>query len=404
MKIMHVFGHTWGGAFVVTQLAHLQQQGHDVVAICPGPGPFADACARYGIRTVFSAFQGSRLHDTARIFVAMVRLVGTIRKFKPDVLHYHLIKATLVGRIVGLIARVPRRFSQMGGPLTLETARFRWLDLATAVLDTGVICPSLAVKSIYDRYAVTRRKTSLLYYGFQQRDFVAAAHGSARSDVRRELGLTAEQPVIGMIAYMYGSGLPQFRDVSMKGHETLIEAAADVVDRFPEVRFLVVGEDPDGSKINYERLKALVEVRDLQRSFIFTGLRSDIPRLIAAMDVVAVPSLSENCGGAVEPMAGGVPVVASATGGLPELVRPGKTGALFKPTDQRELALRLTAILELPVAERRRLGHNGQQLVSSLFDPENCVEAQLAIYERGSLGQLAQYHHRLAEVEGDGPA
>lgn len=399
MRIMHVFGHTWGGSFVVTQLAHLQQHGHDVVAICPGPGPFADACARHGIRTVFSAFQGSRLRDVARIVGAMARLVRTIREFKPDVLHYHLIKATLVGRIAGLVARVPRRFSQMGGPLTLETARFRWLDLATAVLDTGVICPSLAVKSIYDRYAVTRRKTSLLYYGFQQRDFIAAAQGAARAEVRRELGLTDEQPIVGMIAYMYGSGLPQFGDVSIKGHETLIGAATAVVERFPDVRFLVVGEDPDGSRINFARLRALVEARGLKESFVFTGFRSDIPRLIAATNVVAVPSLSENCGGAIEPMAGGIPVVASATGGLPELVHPGITGALFKPGDQDELAQRLNAILAISAAERRKLGENGQLLASALFDPERCVEAQLAIYERGSPGQLAQYRGCLSQVE-----
>lgn len=404
MRIMHIYGHTWGGAFVITQLVQLQQCGHDVIVVCPGPGPFADACARHGISVVFSPFHGSRLRDVGRILGATVQLIRTMRKLRPDILHYHLIKATLVGRFSGWLARVPRRFSQLGGPLTLETAKFRWLDLMTVFLDTRVICPSLAVKSIYDRYPHTRRKTSLLYYGFQQNAFVDASEGSARSDIRREFGLVDGQLVVGMIAYMYGTGLSQFRNVSIKGHETLIAAASRVVAQFPDARFLVVGEDPDGSRINFERLRALAEAQGLAAKFIFTGFQSDIPKLIAAMDVVVVPSLSENCGGAVEPFASGVPVVASETGGLPELVRPGSTGALFQPAHPEDLAERLNAILELPEFERRNLGQNGQTLVRTLFDPVHCVKAQLEIYQQGSTGQVAQYDRCLSQIELHDPA
>lgn len=404
MRIMHIYGHTWGGAFVVTQLVQLQQCGHDVVVVCPGPGPFANACTQHGIPVLFSAFHGSRLRDVGRILGATAQIIRTIRKFRPDILHYHLIKATLVGRFSGWLARVPGRFSQLGGPLTLETAKFRWLDLMTVFLDTRVICPSLAVKSIYDRYPHTRHKTSLLYYGFQQSAFVDACEGSARADSRREFGFVDGQLVVGMVAYMYGTGLSQFRHVSIKGHETLIAAAVEVVGRFPDVRFLVVGEDPDGSRINLERLRALAETHGMAENFIFTGFRSDIPKLIAAMDVVVVPSLSENCGGAVEPFAAGVPVVASETGGLPELVRPGSTGALFRPAHPEDLAERLKAILELPELERRRLGHNGQILVSTLFDPAHCVKAQLEIYRHGSTGQVTQYGQCLSQIELHDPA
>lgn len=395
MKIMHMFGHTWGGAFVVTQLVQLQRQGHDVVVVCPGPGPFADNCRKNGIRVIFSPFNGSSIKDVFRIVGAATRLVRTIRNIRPDVLHYHLIKATLVGRLAGSLARVPKRYSQMGGPLTLETKRFRWLDLATAPLDTGVICPSLAVKSIYDRYATTRSKTSLLYYGFEHRQFADAQQGAERAGARSELGIGQDNPVVGMVAYMYGSGLPQFRDISLKGHETLIDAARYIVARFPNVRFLVVGEDPDGSRINFDRFRALVVRQELEEYFIFTGFRQDIPRLIAVMDVAVVPSLSENCGGAVEPLAGGIPVVASDTGGLPELVLPGLTGALFRPGVARELAERVNEILSLSVTDRTKLGLNGQKLVSYLFDPKRCAQAQIAIYNQMSRGQLEEYDLRL---------
>jgi glycosyltransferase involved in cell wall biosynthesis len=97
-------------------------------------------------------------------------------------------------------------------------------------------------------------------------------------------------------------------------------------------------------------------------------------------------------------------VVASKTGGLPELVIPGLTGALFTAGDQDELAARLGELLELPAESRRQMGHNGRMLVRDLFDPEKCAQAQIAIYEGRSRGQLAQYRDCLAKLvrQGDG--
>ncbi len=400
MKVLFVYGHDWGGTFVLTQAEALQHAGAQVAIICTGEGPFAAACRERGLQVHISPFQGSSMRDVPRILRSMADIVRYIRGFRPDVLHYHLIKAIIVGRICGWLTRVPLRFSQLGGPLTLEVAPFRWLDLATAMFDTRILCPSLAVRRLYRRYRITRGKVALLYYGFDQRRFVAAGAAQDRRKGRQALGLEADDLVISLVAYMYGSGFQRFHEVSLKGHETLIASASAILARHPRAKFLIVGEDPDGSRVNFVRLKECVDDLGLSGSFIFTGYRKDVPELIALADVAVVPSLSENCGGAVEPFAVGIPVVASDTGGLSELVLPGVTGFRFRPGDSADFTRALDEALAAPAEERQRLGRNGQLLVAGLFDPQACCEAQLSIYSGGD-GQENTYHKLVGPSPGE---
>ncbi|MGN6358197.1 MAG: glycosyltransferase [Novosphingobium sp.] len=403
MRILFLYGHNWGGSFVVTQAEMLTRGGHEVAIICPSEGPFAAACRNRGLRVHVSPFQGAKLRDIPRILRSMADIVRYVRGFRPDVLHCHLIKAIIVGRICGWLGRAPRRYSQLGGPLSLEMARFRWLDLATAFLDTRVICPSLGVRQLYRRHRITRGKTALLYYGFDQQRFASAGAADDRRTERCALGLAEDDPVIVLVAHMYPAGYRRFRHVSLKGHETLIAAAAEVLVRHPRTKFLVVGEDPGGDRRNFDRLRSRAEASGVGPSFVFTGFRDDVEKLIALADVAVVPSLSENCGGAVEPFAAEIPVVASDTGGLSELVLPGLTGFRFRAGDPIDLARALGEALTASAAERQRLGRNGQRLVAGLFDPVACREAQLSIYAGGQ-GQEYAYRRLTQSLLNDGEA
>jgi glycosyltransferase involved in cell wall biosynthesis len=122
-----------------------------------------------------------------------------------------------------------------------------------------------------------------------------------------------------------------------KSHETLIAAAELVAAEFPDVQFQVVG---DG--LRRAELEALVRAGGLERRVRFLGHREDVPRLLAEADVFVLPSRSEafpNC--AIEAMAAGLPVVASATGGLLDLIEHGHTGLLFEPGNPEALAAAL---------------------------------------------------------------
>ena len=355
-----------------------------------------------GLKVEVIAFQGSSPRDVPRILQSLVRLTGRLRTLRPDVVHYHLIKAIIVGRLAAWFAGVPGRFSQLGGPLTLEMKSFRYLDLATAFIDHAIISPSLAVQRIYQTYWTTRAKTALVYYGFDQTRFVEAARSDAGRSLRLQLGLQNEI-VFTMVAYMYGSQFRRFQGVGIKGHEVLLRAARDVLRQRSDIRFLIVGEDQDGSRVNLDRLRAMAAQLGIVEHIHFLGHRSDVADILAASDFAVVPSISENCGGAVEPMAVGVPVIASQVGGLPELVIPGVTGLCFPVGDAEGLTETILQAAALSPATRDRLGTNGRTLVGRLFDPIACVDALEAVYQRRSLvGQRDEYAALTKLVADDG--
>lgn len=392
MKIVHIYSHEWGGAWVRTQARNLAGRGHELTIICPAEGPFSEACRRDGLNVVICPFHGSRLTDIPRILRSLWLLRQQLRSLAPDVVHSHLLKATMIGRLAGWLAGVPVRASQMGGPLSLETPFFRILNLGTSYFDTQIICPSIGVMDIYNKSRAAEHKTKLLYCAFDQERFIAERSADTKAAGRAALGLSDASHVVAMVAYMYGSTHGRFRNVGIKGHETLIECAGRVLSLFPNARFLIVGEDPDGTRKNFDRLLEMARDMGVEQAFVFTGHREDIADLISLADVAVVPSLSENCGGAVEPFAAGVPVVASNTGGLPELVIPGLTGFRSTPADSASLADQIIAALSLSERERVHLGRNGRILVSELFDPRKCATVLESLYRGESLkGQLESY-------------
>src|SRR5581483_5505065 len=112
---------------------------------------------------------------------------------------------------------------------------------------------------------------------------------------------------------------------------------------------------------------------------LFTGHRTDIPSIYADLDVAVHPSLSENCGGAVESLAAGRPTVATAVGGLPDVVIDGETGWLVPPRNPERLAAAILEALENRDEARRRAAA-GQALVRKLFDVRRTGREIASIY------------------------
>jgi glycosyltransferase involved in cell wall biosynthesis len=172
------------------------------------------------------------------------------------------------------------------------------------------------------------------------------------------------RPVVGLVG----------RLVPEKGVDVFLRAAALVSAVVPQARFLVVGDGPLRPDLEHR-----AAVLGLAGAVTFTGYRSDAPRLLAGLDVLAVPSRSDGSPLVVcEAMAAGVPVVASRVGGLPDLVEDGGSGLLVRPGEAEDLARALVSLLLDPEAARR-LGARGRRLAAGRSH-ERLVDRMTQLY------------------------
>jgi glycosyltransferase involved in cell wall biosynthesis len=160
-----------------------------------------------------------------------------------------------------------------------------------------------------------------------------------------------------------------------KGHDVLIDAAADVLRRFPDARFEIVGTGPER-----DRLLARSQARQVAHAFFFLGHREDVTARLMAADIFVLPSRSEAFPNAVlEAMAAGLPIVASGVGGIPELVDNGRTGLLVSPGDSKDLADRLCELMADP-AQAARLGEAARSEARSRYSFDRMVAAFEGLY------------------------
>lgn len=188
-----------------------------------------------------------------------------------------------------------------------------------------------------------------------------------RERIRRELDVGEQTPVV----LCAGRLRPE------KGQEELLRAVPGVRGQVPEVRFWLAG---DGShRAEYEALARRLGIEACVR---FLGFRGDVPALMAAADVAAVPSRSEGLGtAALEALAAGVPVVATRVGGLVDFVYPDQTGELVPAGDVAALADALARLLR-DEGLRRRLGEAGRALIARQFTEEALARRTLDFYHR----------------------
>jgi glycosyltransferase involved in cell wall biosynthesis len=161
-----------------------------------------------------------------------------------------------------------------------------------------------------------------------------------------------------------------------KGHDVLIDASADVLRRFPDAQFELVG---GGSEL-LQPLLARAESRGVLHAFTFLGHRDDVPARLADADIFVLPSRSEAFPNAVlEAMATGLPIVASGVGGILELVNDGATGLLVPPGDAPALADRLCRLMNDP-AFAARLGDAARDEALARYAFDRMVAAFESLY------------------------
>jgi glycosyltransferase involved in cell wall biosynthesis len=243
--------------------------------------------------------------------------------------------------------------------VTIPVSRRRALvyRLADRVITSGD-----AVKAVLTAAGVPAEKIVAVPPGIDPERFHPSVCGRA---VREELGVKGR--VVGLVANLRGS----------KGHRFFLEAARRVLVEMPDTRFLIVG---DG--IGYDDIRRRVREMGLEAHVVMTGFRRDIPAVMAALDVLVLPSVKSEASSQVIPqaLAVGTPVVATTVGGSPELIDDGKTGRLVPPADARALADAIVSLLRDPGAAAA-MARAGGELVRARYTLEAAMVRTLAVYD-----------------------
>lgn len=287
------------------------------------------------------------------------------RKLKPDIVHFN--DPCIVGIIAARLASAPILL------MTHHTPKLnRRYNLKGRLLERIALkyCGIHAiVTSEYDRETgikkdkIPRGRTIVIYYGLPPQKFQPKYD---RKEVCREFSLNEDCRMIGNIARLN----------IQKGQRYLIEAASMVIEKFKSVKFFLVGE----GELELE-LKAQIQQNGLEDYFIFTGYRTDVPRLLSAFEVLVMPSLFEGlCFAVIEASAMAVPVIATAVGVMQRSVINGRTGLLVPPKDTQALANAILWMLGHP-DKARQMGSSGRRYFEELFTQNRMVKKTEDLYE-----------------------
>lgn len=288
--------------------------------------------------------------------LTVVRLARLVKRGSFNVLHTHLSTASLLG---ALAARLAAKTS---------VSHVHGLNTATCFkYSSRIIAVSDAVRRHLESQGISAQKIQVVHNGVDVTEYQPIDSDIAKSS----FGYMPSVPLFGV----FGRLAPE------KGQRVAIEAMFLVQEDLPEARLVIAGDGPER-----ESLEACARVLGVADRVDFAGFVADVRGLMCACDVVIVPSLKEGFGlAAVEAMALKRPVVASATGGLPEVVVQGETGILVAPEDPKALA---QALLDLARDSdmRARLGNNGRHRVEEHFNLSRQSERILEILTGTPIG------------------
>jgi glycosyltransferase involved in cell wall biosynthesis len=329
----------------------------DVVVGAHGDGPLREAALAAGARFVGLRHVRRDLHPVHDV-LGTLELIGMMRRVRPDIVHANSSKAGLLGRSAAAVAGVPIRiFTAHGWAFKAysgaPSALYRWADRLMEPLTTVTICVSEGERAAGLAARTCRAARTVVIP-------TAVEAGAAPR--------AAQERPVPRIAFVGRLAPP-------KDPVTLVRALA-AVSGAPFTAALI-GDGPDRPAVEAEiRAAGLGDVVELM------GERRDVPELLADADVFVLSSRSEGAPlSLLEAMAAGLPVVASAVGGTPEIVDDGTTGLLVPPGDPGALARALESLLTDP-ERRARMGTAGWERVQARFGLAQLRRAHVELYAR----------------------
>jgi len=286
--------------------------------------------------------------------LAFMWLLATLMRLRPQIVHTHTSKAGILGRWAAFLTRVPvichtphgHIFYGYFGPL--KRAFFIWLERLTSRITDRIICLTEGEMADHLSFRIAPEHAFLVCpSGVDIESFKKKGNTRIAQGVRKKLGIPEEGLVVGTVG----------RHVKVKGHQVLLAAFRKMLEKRPNVLLCLLGDGP--LKGDLERTAQEWEIMDRVR---FIPWETDPRPVMSLYDIFVFPSLNEGMGRAlVEAMAMAKPVIATRTGGIPDLVQEGVNGILVPPGDESSLADAMLTLAERPW-RMQRMGEMSETL------------------------------------------
>ncbi len=336
------------------------------VVVLPREGPLWYLLKRINVQAVIMPLNRLNKRNPLSVLpyiLTVYRIVKIIKKRRINIVHLNMSNVSQFGVVAAKLAGVPvichMRNSSIG-EVAFKREMLFFSDLLIAISKTA--------EDGYKKYLRVHQRSLVLLNGIVLDDYDAENDSNF---FRQKYGLSQNVFLIGCVA----------RIDPRKGQHILLEAVAQLRNRYPQIHVFLAGSvKPNGSPEYLAKLKYLVNQYNMCDKVTFGGFINDLIPMYKSFDLFVLPSLWEAFGRVfIEAMAAGKPVIGTTVGGVPEVVADGIMGILVPPNDPSSLANAISKLINDPVL-LKSFGKNGRERVEKYFDAKKTTRHLEKIY------------------------
>jgi glycosyltransferase involved in cell wall biosynthesis len=377
MKVLHIVKTAVGANWAFEQVRVLCSLGIEVVVALPSDTEGLAPKYRQAGATVVRANLDFPAQKPWRIPATLRTCRQLVDDVRPDLIHTHHVGPTFITRLaLGKKSKIPRVFG-VTGTLHLEHSFFAELDTHLAGPQDYWIATCKWTQRKYEILGISPERVFLAYLGTDIESYPRKRTGLLRDEFR----IPADVPLVGMVSLLYPPKWYLGNARGHKGHEDFIVALANLREERPDVRGIMIGGTWGDGRWYEDRVQYFGK-RLCNGGLQFSPTRSDLSTIYPDLDLAVVPTHSDGLAySVVEPLLGGVPVVATNAGGIPDLIRDGDTGWLVAPRDPSALVCAMRDALDHPTEARRR-ALEGSKLARNMLDLNKTGPEVASTYEK----------------------
>lgn len=359
IKILYIsqFPHIGGGETVLLELiSNLDRKVFTPIVCLPKPGQLSKKLKKMGVKTYYLNLNPYLIRTffvPGLSGIGLIRLIGLIRRLKPDLIHINHLTLAIYAGIAGKPFRIPVVATAHG----VWDSIYFYQDLIIQIFTDKILANTGNLKkALLKRRVISSKKVAVAYFGVDTDKF----RPSSKTDAKIHFGINPKSLVVTIVG----------RLDPIKDHQTFFRACEIVQSKIKNVTFLVVGS----SAGNFSNSSFQLPASSFQHSnILFTGFIYNMPKVYQATDVLVSSSVSESFGlSLVEAQSCAVPVVATNTGNQHLIIKNGSTGFLVPPKNPEALAQKILVLLKNP-SLRKKFGEAGRKHIVNNFPLENYI-------------------------------